>query len=98
MPRTATGRVAVLAMSISQLVRCSFGIKLHPKQKRFDDSCISFCVGNTYKQAADLSGFKNFFFKSNRKKIQIKSQIKLRSFESNLYSSNRISKCAQIVI
>jgi len=70
MPRTATGRVAVLAMSISQLVRCSFGIKLHPKQKRFDDAC----VGNMYKQAADLSGFKYFF--SNRIAKKFKSNLK----------------------
>ena len=31
-------------------------------------------------------------------KFQIKSQIKLRSFESHRYSSNRISKSAQIAI
>ena len=34
-----------LIVPISQLVRCSFPTKLHPKQKWFDDSCISFCVG-----------------------------------------------------
>jgi len=56
-------------MAVIQLVRCSFGIKSHPKQKCFDDSCISFCVG---KQAADLSRF------------QIKSEIESRSFESTL--------------
>ena len=53
-------------MAVIQLVRCSFGIKSHPKQKCFDDSCISFCVG---KQAADLSRF------------QIKSEIESRSID-----------------
>jgi len=38
----------------------------------------------------------NLFFKSNRKKLQIKFQVKSQSFESNLNSSNRISKCAKI--
>jgi len=65
--------------SISQLVWCSFVIKLHPKQECFYDSCISFSVG---KHVADLSWF-NSFFKSSGKKI--KSDLK-----SNLGLLNRI--------
>ena len=80
------------SLSLSDAI---FGIKLRQKQKCFGDSCIPFYVG---KQAADLSRFKTFFFKSNRKKIQIRSQIESRSFESNLYSLNRISKGAEIAI
>ena len=48
-------------MSASQLVRCNFGIKLHPRQKFFDDSCIPFCVG---KQASWFVAIT--FFLSNR--------------------------------
>jgi len=46
-----------------------------------------------------LSRFRLFlidFFESNLQKFQSKSRIESRSFEANLYSSNRVSKCAQI--
>ena len=79
-------------MSVIIIQWCNSGIKLHSKQKYFDDSCIAVCIG---KQAADLSRFK-FCFKSNCKKIPMKSQIEELFFESNLYSSNWFSKGAQI--
>lgn len=44
--------LTVLTMTTSQLVWWNVGIKLHLKQKHFNDSCVPFCVG---KQAADLS-------------------------------------------
>jgi len=66
------------------MVQFQFSIKLHPKQKCFDDSCISFCVG---KQAADLSGFKSFL-NGIAQQIQIKSPVRSLSFEWNLYSLN----------
>jgi len=81
--------VTVLTMLMKQLLWSSFGIKLHLKQKCSNDSYISFWVG---KQAGDLSGF------TNLKKIPIKSGVKSQTFELDLYSSNRISICAQIAI
>jgi len=68
--------LTVLTMSVSRFA--GFDIKLHPQQKCFDDLCIPYCVD---KQAADMSRF-DFFFKMNRKNF--KSQMELRSFESNL--------------
>ena len=65
------GRVTVFTMSVIIIQWCNSGIKLHSKQKCFDDSCIAVCIG---KHAADLSRFK-FCFKSNCKKIPMKSQI-----------------------
>ena len=84
-------RVTVIALSVIIIWWCNFGSKSHPKQKCFDDSCIPFCIG---KQAADLSQL--IFLNWIAKKIQIKSQIEMQSFESNLYSLNWISKDAQI--
>ena len=67
-------------MSVIQLVWCNFSIKLHPKQKCFDNSCIPFCA---CKQAADLSRFDSFLIESQ--KLQIKSNL-----ESNRDLLNRI--------
>ena len=39
-------------------LRRSCDIRLHPRPKRCDDSCIAFCVGQ---HAADLSRFRSFF-------------------------------------
>jgi len=58
--------------TISQLVRCSFGIKLHMKQKCFDPSCIPFCV---HKQAADLSQYNFFSHRISKMFNQISDQI-----------------------
>jgi len=57
--------------NVSQSVSTvEFCIKLHPRQKCFEDLCVPFCVG---KQAADLSRF-NFF--SNRIAKKFKSNLK----------------------
>ena len=73
-------------MSVVQLVRCSCGIKSHPKQKCFfDDSCIPFCVG---KQAADLSRLKFFPNRIAENFHQISNRITIFWTESLQFKSN----------
>ena len=84
-------RVAINAKSVTIIHWCNFGIKSRLKQKWFDDPCIPFASG---KQAADLSRFNFFRIESLKNKYQIES----RFFVSNLYTSNRILKRAEIAI
>jgi len=83
--RTVT--VGLLTVSVVQLVRCSCGIKSHPKQKCFffDDSCIPFCVG---KQAADLSRLKFFPNRIAENFHQISNRITIFWTESLQFKSN----------
>ena len=83
-------------MSVSQLVQCSFGIKLHLKQNCFNGLCTQLCSICPYNSAtcrvkicSDLNPFEI--------ELQI-LQIRSRPFKWNLCTSNWIARCVQIVI
>jgi len=80
----------VYTVTVSRLVRCCFGIKLHLKQTTvLTIRALRFVSVSRQLIWRDLNLF------------QIYSQIfyiKSRSFDRNLYTSNRISKCSQVAI
>jgi len=85
--------VTVLTVSVVQLVRCSCGIKSHPKCFFSMIHAFRFALESKQLICRDWN-----FFQTESPKISIKSQIESRSFEPNLCSSNRIWKYVQIAI
>ena len=76
-------------ISISQLVQCSFGIKMYLKQKCFDGSCTQSCSVHPYNSDTCAEPrFKSFSNRITDISYQISNQIKIFWTESLDLKSN----------